>query len=66
MEIAAFRPMSKREVEELLFAWRMSKVALSGQDSSRHARMRWTANQWEKTHPRERMRAYKQLDRELG
>lgn len=41
--------------------WHTSRIALAGQDCSRHARLRWAAKEWEKTNPGQRLAAYKRL-----
>ena len=64
--IKAFEPMNKLEREELLFYWRISTTALSGQASGRYERMQYAAREWDKKHPGQHSRAYKQLDCELS
>lgn len=52
---------------ELINLWHLSRVALSGKDSSRYARMIWTAKEFHKAHPEvSESGAYKDLECQLA
>lgn len=41
--------------------WHTSRIALAGYASGRYDRLCWVAREWDKTHPGERMAAYKRV-----
>jgi len=51
---------SQNDIHILLDLWRTSRVAGA---TSRYERLQWASREWDKTHPGEKLIAYKELDR---
>jgi hypothetical protein len=56
-------PIDAGDLRELTKLWHTARIPLSG-SASRYQRLTWAAKEWEKTHPGQRLAAYKALDRE--